>query len=74
MHSSPADYRKSQAFFFFGLFGESSINVKAICRKKSVKQMRSQTSFLDGLLAVVTLGIYTPRTASVWCDRSGEEV
>jgi hypothetical protein len=29
--------------------------------------MQSQQTFVDGLLGLVTLGIYSPQTAKVWC-------
>ena len=69
-YSSEPNYKKSQNFFLFGLIGNSIVNVKSVCGDKPVKQMQSQQTFLNGFLSFVTLWIYTPRTASVWC---GEE-
>lgn len=68
-YSGSPNYEKSQSFFLFGLIGESFIDVKSICGDRPVKQMQTQETFVDGLLGSVTLGIYTPRTASVWCGK-----
>ena len=66
-YSNPPNYTESQNFFLFGLIGEAHIDVASICGDRAVKQMQSQETFLNGLLGTITLGIYSPRTASVWC-------
>lgn len=60
-------YQESKAFFLFGIIGEKHINVTEICNEKDPVQMQSQQTFVDGLLTVLTLGIYSPHTAKVWC-------
>lgn len=67
--SSHATYEKRQSFFFWGLVGNKYIDVKEICGTRDVKQMQTQFTFVDGLLSVITLGIYQPRTAKVWCSQ-----
>ena len=67
IYSNPPDYEKSHNFFLFGIMKKSFINVKAICKNKPVKQIQAQKTFLDSILSIVTLGIYTPKTISVWC-------
>lgn len=62
-------YESSKAFFLWGLVGEHHIDVKDICGGKGAKQIQAQDTFVDSLLAVITLGIYMPRTAKVWCAK-----
>lgn len=69
--SSEPSYSSSKAFFFWGLAGSAHINTTAICHGKRPVQMQSQKTFVDGLLSVLTIGLYSPRTASVWCTEEG---
>jgi len=59
--------QESKPFFLWGLVGEQRVNVAQVCGDSSVKQMQSQQTFADGLLAVLTFGIYSPHTVKVWC-------
>jgi hypothetical protein len=61
-------YSDSKAFFLFGKIGTHHIDVKEICGERKVAQMQTQGTFLDGFLGFITLGIYAPRTAKVWCE------
>ncbi len=65
--SGDPNYEESKSYFFWGLSGEHDINVAEICKDKGVEQMQSQFTFLDGVKTVFTLGIYSPKTAKVWC-------
>ena len=64
---SAADYKKPHNFFLWGLVGEKYINVSAICPKRQIKQIQTQSSFWNRVVYIVTLGIYSPKTARVWC-------
>ncbi len=64
-------YENKQAFFLVGLIGERHVDVQAICQGRGVRQMQTVDTFSDRLLGLVTLGIYTPRTARVWCETGG---
>lgn len=72
--SGPSDftyrphYEESKHFFLWGLIGEHRIDVTKICRQYPVKQMQTKYSALDALYASLTLGLYLPRTAKVWCE------
>ncbi len=66
--SSSPDYQKRKNFFFWGLMNEHSVDVNAVCEGERPLQMQSQQTFVDGVLGVVTLGIYAPRSAKVWCS------
>jgi hypothetical protein len=65
--SADPTYETSKPYFFWGLAGEHHINVKEICGGKKVRQMQATSTFLDGFLSAITLGIYYPRSAKVWC-------
>ncbi len=68
-YSSIPTYEQSQHFFFLGLAGENIVDVSTICGDREVLQMQTQDTFLNSLLQIITLWIYTPRTAKVWCSR-----
>lgn len=62
------DYNKKQPLFLFGLVGEPHVDVKAICGERKVRQLQTKDEFSDRMIAIITLAIYTPRTAKVWCE------
>ncbi len=60
-------YREDRGdFFFWGLVGEKTIDMKAMC-PQGVSRWKSEQTFVDGLLGLVTLGIYIPRHVIVEC-------
>jgi len=61
-------YQKSFNYWWWGLKGEYDINTREICSGNSVSQMQSVSSFSDAALTIITLGIYAPRSARVWCE------
>ncbi|KUM54761.1 Bor family protein [Rheinheimera sp. EpRS3] len=65
--SSEPTYKDSKPFYLWGLIGEHHVDVSTICKGEEPAQMQTQQTFTDGLLGVVTLGIYLPHTAKVWC-------
>jgi len=54
-------------FFIFGLVGEADVDVRQFCPDGRVAEVSTQESFLNGLVGIVTLGIYAPRTVYVTC-------
>jgi hypothetical protein len=60
-------YSQTKSFFFWGLAGEHHVDVQQVCGTKSVAQMQAQDTFVNRILQLITLGIYAPRTAKVWC-------
>ncbi len=64
------NYEDSKPYFLGGLIGEHHVDVLAICGGKEPAQMQSQQTFSDGLVAFVTLLIYTPQTTKVWCNKA----
>lgn len=63
------DFESRQNFFLWGLVpGETYVNVNQACDGEQVSQMQAQNTFLDSFFGLITLGIYAPRTAKVWCN------
>lgn len=63
------DFEKREHFFLWGLAPNARVvNVKKACPSNAPTQMQTQNTFLDSFLGVITLGIYSPRTAKVWCS------
>ena len=60
-------YEKRFHYYWWGLKGDHKVNVRLACQGKEVKQMQSVYTFGDSVLGLITLGIYSPRTARVWC-------
>jgi hypothetical protein len=61
------EYKEDRGdFFLWGLVGDKEINLKSLC-PAGVSRWKSQQTFVDGLLGIVTLGIYTPRHITVEC-------
>ena len=61
-------YEKTEHFFFRGLVGEGHVDVASVCGQGSMIQMRTQNTFADGLLQLLTIGIYAPSHIRVWCE------
>jgi hypothetical protein len=69
---SEPTYSDSKPFFLWGIVGKNHVDVKTVCNGRGAVQLQSQQTFVDGLLGVITLGIYSPRTAKVWCNEGGQ--
>ncbi len=63
-----ADYSVSKTFWWWGLRGEHEINTTEICGSRRVMQMQTVMTVSDFLRGIITLFIYSPRTAKVWCE------
>jgi hypothetical protein len=62
------DKQKMQTFFIGGIGQEKEMNAAEICGgADKVAKVEAHLRFIDGFLGVLTLGIYTPRTAKVYC-------
>lgn len=66
---TPPDFQKSYDYWWWGLQGEHEVNVREVCQGRHVLQMQSVATIPNMVVTLVTLGIYQPRTARVWCDR-----
>lgn len=55
-------------FLISGLGQSKTIDAAAVCNgEDNVVKVESQQTFINGILAAITLGIYTPREARVYC-------
>ena len=59
---------ETQTFFISGLGQEQAMNAAEICGGAfNVAAVESKQNAIDIVLGVLTLGIYTPRSATVYC-------
>jgi hypothetical protein len=58
-------------YFVEGLIPTRVIDVTDHCANGAVAVME-ETTFVDGLLGLVTLSIYTPRSSTYYCRASAE--
>jgi len=66
---SPSE-QTSQPFFVNGIGQHRVVDAAAVCGgADKVLKVESQETFLNGVLRVITFGIYTPRDASVYCKK-----
>ena len=57
-----------QTFFVSGLGQTQTIDAAAVCGgANKVIKVERQTSFINGVLGMLTSGIYTPYDAKVYC-------
>ena len=61
-------YQSSKDYYWWGLKNEYEINTSEICKDRRVMQMQAVSTLSDWVLQTLTLGIYFPRTAKVWCE------
>lgn len=66
--TAQASYEARKPFYFAGLIGAHSIDVNEACEGGNVLQMQTVTTGNDYIFSLITLFIYTPRTAKVWCE------
>lgn len=66
---SPPTAASTQHFFLWGLLPtERNVDVSQVCGGNTPTQIQARDTFVDRLLNFVTLGLYAPRTAKVWCS------
>lgn len=67
-----ATYSRWHHFLIFGLAPLSdNVDIKQVC-PSGLARAESSMSFVNGLVAVLTAGIYTPMTVEVWCAQGGQ--
>ena len=63
-----AKYDEAQHYFISGLGQQKNIDPAAICGgAENVSRVETQTTFVNGLVSMVTFGIYTPQQTRVYC-------
>jgi len=68
LKDTPPSYEQSKNYFLGGLIGTNNINVEEVCENKTAVQFQSVKTPIDILFGVITAGIYSPKTAKVWCQ------
>lgn len=64
-----ASHSETQAFFLGGIAQEKTLDAAKVCEgTQNVVKVESKQEASDVVLSVLTLGIYTPRTAKVFCN------
>lgn len=53
-------------YFLWGLVGEANVDLQQVC-PGGVSSWKSQQTFVQGLIGIVTLGIYIPRSVIAQC-------
>ena len=61
---SYVDYLDAYAF---GFIGKQRVDLRAVCLDQRPYGIQTAYTVQDGLLTLVTLGIYAPTTIKVWC-------
>jgi len=64
---------ESRAFYGLGLLGDKNVHTRDYCATGTLQQIRAYRSAADGLLALITLGVYSPMTLDVWCAPPAQE-
>jgi hypothetical protein len=68
MRAGNPSWSDQKSYFWWGLAGEETIYVTRVCRGRKAVETQAQTTFGDALLSGLTLGIWAPRHAKVWCE------
>lgn len=55
-------------FFLWGLAPNYVFTTAELCGENGVYQVHSYTSVIDGILAIFTGGLYSPKTLDVQCN------
>ena len=55
--------------FFVSGIGQKTVDAAKICGAENVVKTETQQTFVNGLLGFITLGIYTPLEARVYCSQ-----
>jgi hypothetical protein len=64
---APVVYDHWQNFWLGGLIGHTKVDMEEMC-PSGPATMEAKQTFLNGLVAALTSGIYTPTTVRVRCD------
>jgi hypothetical protein len=65
-----ATHDATQSFFLWGLVGGDEIDLPRLC-PTGVSRIQSKSGAMDGLLTVITGGLYSPMSVEVQCAGGG---
>ena len=69
VESEPA-YSRWESHWFFGIIGESELNVNEVCPSGNAT-IKDRVSFLNGLVGALIGIVWYPSTVKVYCDQGG---
>lgn len=67
-HQEPT-HSINQHFFVGGIFQDEVLKVHEHCEYSKLESVQTKLSATNVLTGLVTLGIYTPRTAEIYCAK-----
>jgi hypothetical protein len=56
-------------FFLYGIAQTREYSAEQICQDRTVLAVETQYSFVNGLLTVITYGLYYPMSYTVYCGK-----
>lgn len=59
-------------FWFWGLIGEENYEVNDLCPLGRVYEVKIYTTIIQSTFTMLSLGIYSPRTVTIFCSIRGE--
>ncbi len=59
---------EERTYWLWGVIGETSYEVYDLCMEGRVYELSHHATWVQGLTAVGTLGIYCPRTITITCS------
>ncbi|MGK5090764.1 hypothetical protein WDW89_01960 [Deltaproteobacteria bacterium TL4] len=70
--SSSTAFNYTRDYWFWGSVGASSFELYEDCRNGRVFEVQVHSTLAQGLMTVMTLGIYSPRTIQIICSGTME--
>ena len=61
------DYTATHHYFLWGSVGHNRVYLSKACGKRRFHGLYTYTSFLNAIGTALTLGLWVPKTAEVWC-------
>lgn len=63
------DHEEWTSFWAFGLVGQAELDIRRYCGGPAAR-VRTGGNAATGIVAVLTLGVYTPRKVYIYCSRT----
>ena len=64
----PPDYVDYFDYYAFGLVGRNEVDLGHVCSEETPRAVEQVRTVEDGLITLLTLGIYAPVTVRAWCE------
>ena len=61
-----------ETFWFWGLIGEKKYELIDLCPQGRVYELHIHNTWMQSTLTALTLGIYSPRTITIYCSIRGD--